>query len=57
MTNIERIRGMTEDEMAEFLCSISKSCFFEECEECALEYPYCKSWTLLVYWLKSEVEE
>ena len=54
MNNLERIRAMSEEDLAEFLFGVSKGCFFEDCERCALEYPFCRSAILIRYWLRSE---
>lgn len=54
MNNLERIRAMSEEDLAEFLFGVSRGCIFEACEECALEYPFCRSAILIRYWLRSE---
>lgn len=57
MTNMERIRGMTEEEMAEFLFGLSDYCPAIGCYKCPLKNSFCYSENLIYYWLKSEVEE
>lgn len=56
MNNLERIRAMSEEDLAEFLFGVSRGCIFEACKKCTLEYPYCQSAILLRYWLQSEDE-
>lgn len=56
MNNLERIRAMSEEDLAEFLFGVSRGCIFEACKKCTLEYPYCQSAILLRYWLQLEDE-
>lgn len=53
MTNLERIREMSESELAEFLCEISI------CEEmkCPAYYHCTYKHKGTVYWLKEESED
>ena len=59
MTNLDRIREMTAEELAEFLDRVTISCSAggSMCENCPLkECEICCS-SRLVKWLESEVSE
>ena len=56
MTNFERIKAMSVEEMASFLTEPTVCHFCARKEQCAkLPYFYCKN--CLTKWLESEVEE
>ena len=57
MTNAERIRQMTDEELAEMLDNAVHDCEYCQLYETCLLYPYesCKS--MLLKWLKEEAEE
>lgn len=50
-TNADRIRGMTDQEMAKFLTDIKRACFNHSCEECPIGEQNCAN---MVKWLKKE---
>ncbi len=59
MTNADRIRQMDNDELYDFLNTITDCChaYVPKCEECPMKYkdttPHCN----ISLWLKQEVEE
>ena len=60
MTNYDRIKSMSVDEMGELLAQRNLSCmpFCKECENCnqnTFKYPLCIKG--IKEWLESEVEE
>lgn len=50
-TNADRIRGMTDQEMAKFLEGVEKACFNHVCEECPIGEQNCAN---MGKWLKKE---
>lgn len=56
MTNAEKIRGMTDEELMEFLSATLGKCY--DCGRgdnlCEQEFPICEDVRL---WLRSEVDE
>ena len=55
MTNYEKIKNMTIEEMANFLDKITERCASNECEDCPLcEGIFCCT-SEIGYWLNSEV--
>lgn len=58
LTNLEKIRAMTAEELAEFLDRVTESCTgYSECGDCPLnECKYCDKWKI-AKWLESEVGE
>lgn len=50
-TNADRIRGMTDQEMAKFFTDIKRECFNHSCEECPIVEQNCAN---VVKWLKKE---
>jgi hypothetical protein len=58
MTNGDKLRSMTDEELSEFLWQISRSCIHEDgCRTCPI-YPGCAAnvcWQ--EKWLKQEVSE
>lgn len=61
MTNFERIKNMSVEELAKFIDNIAECCFKNaECENCPIycssDEIYCNS-SIISKWLKSEAEE
>ena len=58
MTNADRIRSMTDEELAEFLCSF-RSCDADEyiCEGCKAAQYCCAGHTGTIDWLQQPAEE
>ena len=57
MTNFEKIKNMSVDEMAKFLDRITSRCSANRCEGCPLcEGIFCCP-IEIGYWLNSEVKE
>lgn len=57
MKNVDRIREMNDDELAEFLCSVSSYTSEYRCEEC-MATDYCKDGhNGFIDWLQAESEE
>lgn len=54
MTNADRIRSMTDEELAEFLCEFD-SCHLCECNDSICYLKDCKEVKITEAWLKSEV--
>lgn len=61
MTNAERIRNMTDEELAEFLAELNacEKCKYDSSMGCLFENPCTKSFAeaMALEWLKAEVEE
>lgn len=58
MTNFEKIKQMSVEEMAKFLAAIVNKCWTGECFSCPLEKcDECDEKDALVYFLKIEVLE
>ena len=53
MTNADRIRAMTDEELAEFLCCPQSVCPVDDCEECYDD----KCQKCVLKWLKKEAED
>lgn len=60
MTNIERIKNLSVEELAELINKIAFCCNYEECENCPIDkfrgYDGCHESTV-EKWLESEYEE
>jgi hypothetical protein len=58
MTNFDRIRAMTAEELAEFLDRVTESCTgYSRCGDCPLnECKCCDQWKI-ADWLKKECAE
>lgn len=57
MTNGDRIRAMSDDELQHLLDTATDSCHYRYCDDCPLKYsdkvPRCN----IGEWLKQEVQE
>lgn len=40
MTNYDRIRNMSVEEMTQFICTIAEHCYYDECKGCPI-YNVC----------------
>ena len=57
LNNLEKIRAMTADELAEFLDKVTINCSGGTCESCPLNVNlYCDK-EVMAIWLESEVSE
>lgn len=57
MTNYEKIKNMSIDEMAKFLDELTERCCNNSCKDCPLcDGIYCCA-NEFEYWLNSEVKE
>ena len=57
MTNADKIRSMTDEELADFLCDIGANDSYDGCEYCPAE-KFCKIGQAgFDDWVKQEVEE
>lgn len=56
MTNLEKIRAMSVEELAEFIVDITDTCKEEDCRHCPIGIIPCKV-VDVENWLESEVEE
>ena len=57
MKNVDRIREMNDDELAEFLCQVSSYTSEYRCEEC-MATEYCRQGhNGFIDWLQAESEE
>lgn len=52
-TNADRIRAMTDEELAEYMCRPQRVCPVDDCEECYADN--CRK--CILEWLKKEVED
>ena len=50
-TNADRIRGMEDKEMADFIMAVAKACAEKACDSCPIGKNNCKN---MVKWLKKE---
>lgn len=57
MTNGDRIRTMTDEELAAFLHKITSCCYSQKCMDCPFYYVYNCDYVSLTEWVKSEVSE
>ena len=53
ITNADRIRGMSDMEMATFLYTLSRSCADHVCEECPIGPDNC---IVMLFWLRTDSE-
>ena len=57
MTNFDRIKSMSVEEMASLLVKITGCCTWDDCEHCPLRLRACTSEFYVKEWLESEVQE
>lgn len=59
ITNADKIRSMSDEELSEFLCNGIENVFCDLCEKCSCRYAHCKDElckTNLIKWLKQQTE-
>lgn len=58
MTNADKIRSMTDEELAAFFSGVSRSCQTENgCITCPLYHGCARSKYIVIEWIKSEFNE
>ena len=57
MTNGDRIRAMTDEELAEFFCRISQCCGNDACMLCPIFEGCAQNVMCVERWIKKEVRE
>lgn len=55
MTNFERIKGMSIEELAEFLCQVKQD-YQPDIQWGCHEFPGCEDWADWEEWLESECD-